>query len=132
MVYFAPNLDPIEGFQFTNAVMSNLPVTSTNGIFNYPGAALSVSANGSNDAILWAAAPGGPQTGGGLQAFAAGDLSQELYNSNTAAGGRDQFTYKRFAPPTVANGMVYVATSTGVVAFGLLPAGQQTTWPHHD
>jgi len=44
-----------------------------------------------------------------------------LYNSNQAANGRDQITYAKFAPPTIANGMVYVATQTGVAAFGLLP-----------
>lgn len=121
MVYFSANLDPIEGFEFQNAVLSNVPVTSTGRIFNYPGAALSISANGNANGILWAASPGTPLMGGGLRAYAAGDLSNELYNSNQAPNQRDQFTYAKFAPPTVANGMVYVATATGVVAFGLLP-----------
>jgi PQQ-like domain len=120
-VYFGANLDPIEAFQFKNAVLTTEPVTSTAGTFNYPGAALSVSANGSSDGILWVAAPGMPSTGGGLRAYTATNLSQQLYNSNSAPAGRDQFTYSKFAPPTIANGMVYVATQTGVVAFGVLP-----------
>jgi PQQ-like domain len=121
LVYFGANLDPIEAFQFKNAVLSTEPTTSTAGTFNYPGAALSVSANGSTNGILWVAAPGTPSTGGGLRAYNATNLSQELYSSNAAPGGRDQFTYSKFAPPTIANGMVYVATQTGVVAFGVLP-----------
>ena len=121
MVYFAANLDPIEGFSFHNALMSSLPVTSSGQIFNYPGAALSVSSDGTTNGILWAAAPGTPTTGGGLTAYQTGNLGKQLYNSNTAPNARDQFTYTKFAPPTVANGMVYVATTTGVVAFGLLP-----------
>jgi hypothetical protein len=48
-------------------------------------------------------------------------LSKQLYTSNAAPNGRDSFTYLKFSPPTIANGMVYVPTQTGVVAFGLLP-----------
>jgi hypothetical protein len=121
MVYFAANLDPIEAFSFNNALMSTLPVSSTARIFNYPGAALSVSSNGTGNGILWAAAPGTPAMNGGLAAYQAGNLGKQLYTSNGAPNARDQFTYAKFAPPTVANGMVYVATTTGVVAFGLLP-----------
>jgi len=121
MVYFGPNLDPIEAFGFQNATMSRLPVTATNSIFNYPGAAMSISANGSNNGILWVASPGSPSTGGGLMAYPAGDLTSLLYSSNQAGNGRDQFTYAKFAPPTVANGMVYVTSGSSVVAFGLLP-----------
>jgi len=121
MVYFSANLDPIEAFQFNNAVMSSLPVTSTSNIFNYPGGAMSISANGTSNGILWVAAPGTPALAGGLLAYTAGNLSKLLYSSNQALAGRDAFTYRKFAPPTVANGMVYVATTTGVVAFGLLP-----------
>ncbi len=63
----------------------------------------------------------GAGVGNGLYAYAAGNLATELYNSNQAANGRDKITYAKFAPPTVVNGMVYVATPTGVAAFGLLP-----------
>jgi len=120
-VYFSASQTPIMAFQFTNALLSATPVFSTTQTFQYPGAAMSVSANGTTNGILWAAAPGGDGVGNGLYAYVAGNLATELYNSNQAANGRDQITYAKFAPPTIANGMVYVATQTGVAAFGLLP-----------
>jgi hypothetical protein len=121
LVYFSGNQTPIMAFQFTNALLSTAAVSSTPEVFQYPGAGMSISANVSTNGILWAAAPGGAGVGNGLYAYVASNLSHELYNSNQATGGRDQITYAKFAPPTVANGMVYVATQTGVAAFGLLP-----------
>ena len=117
-VYFGANLEPVMAFQFTNALLSTTPVSQTAQTFGYPGVGLSVSANGSSNGILWAAAAGA--TYGGLIAYAPANLGQELYNSKTAPNGRDSVDYVKFAPPTIANGMVYVATQTGVAAFGLL------------
>jgi hypothetical protein len=46
----------------------------------------------------------------------------ELYNSNQASGGRDQFGIgNKFVAPTIANGKVYLGTASGVGVFGLLP-----------
>ena len=57
-----------------------------------------------------------------LHAYDATNLRHELYNSNQAAGGREQFgAGNKFITPTVANGRVYVATTNGVAVFGLLP-----------
>lgn len=126
LVYFSGNQAPVMAFEFTNAVLSTAAVSATPEVFQYPGAGMSISANGSANGILWVAAPGGAGVGNGLYAYAASSLSHEMYNSNQAAGGRDQITYAKFAPPTVANGMVYVATQTGVAAFGLLPSSAVT------
>jgi hypothetical protein len=77
-----------------------------------------VSANGSSDGIVWAVQNSNPAA---LHAFAAGNLATELYNSNQAANGRDNFgAGNKFMTPSIANGKVYVGTPTGVAVFGLL------------
>src|SRR6185312_6366488 len=56
-----------------------------------------------------------------LHAYDAADLGRELYNSNQAPGGRDQFgTGNKFITPTVADGKVFVGTTNSVGVFGLL------------
>jgi hypothetical protein len=56
-----------------------------------------------------------------LHAYDATTL-HELYNSNQASGGRDQFgAGNKFMTPTIVNGKVFVATPTGVAVFGILP-----------
>jgi len=78
----------------------------------------SISANGTSNAILWAAENGGSAV---LHAYDATNLSHELYNSNQAAGGRDQFgTGNKFITPMITNGKVYVGTTNGLGVFGLL------------
>lgn len=55
-----------------------------------------------------------------LHAYDAASLN-ELYNSNQASGGRDQFgNGNKFITPTIVNGKVFVGTPTGVAEFGLV------------
>jgi len=83
-----------------------------------PGATPSISANGTSNAILWAAENGGTAV---LHAYDATNLSHELYNSNQASGRRDRFgTGNKFITPMITNGKVYVGTTNGVGVFGLL------------
>ena len=94
--------------------MAQTPTT-----FEYPGATPSISANGTKNAIVWAAENANPAV---LHAYNAITL-QELYNTNQAANGRDQFGVgNKFITPLIINGKVYVGTTTGVGVFGLLPA----------
>ena len=56
-----------------------------------------------------------------LHAYDATTL-QELYNSNQAANGRDNFgSGNKFITPVITNGKVFVGTPGGVAEFGLLP-----------
>jgi hypothetical protein len=56
------------------------------------------------------------------------NLADELYNSNQAPGGRDQFgADSKFIVPTVDDGHVFVGTQSGVAIFGLLPSPPPVT-----
>jgi hypothetical protein len=75
-----------------------------------------VSANGTSNAIVWAHENSNP---GVLHAYTA-NLATELYNSTQAVGSRDQFgAGNKFITPTVADGKVFVGTTSSVAVFGL-------------
>ncbi len=114
-LYYAAIGDVVRAFKFSNGNFS-LTSQSTHS-FASPGATPSISANGTQNAILWAAENTSAAV---LRAYDATNLATELYNSNQAAN-RDNFgTGNKFIVPTVANGKVYVGTTTGVGVFGLL------------
>lgn len=57
-----------------------------------------------------------------LHAYLASDLTQELYSSNQAPNGRDQFgSGNKFITPMIADGKVFAPTTNSVAVFGLLP-----------
>ncbi len=117
-LYFGPVGEPILAFQFNDARLSAAPVAQTGTTFRYPGATPSISANGTENAIVWATDNTNPAI---LRAFNATNL-QLLYASNQAANNRDEFGVgNKFITPLIINGKVYVATTTGVGVFGLLP-----------
>jgi len=117
-LYYGPVNGPILEFQFKNAKLLSAPVAQTSVGFPYPGATPSISTNGEQNAIVWAAANLNPAV---LYAFNASTL-QMLYNSNQAANKRDHFgNGNKFITPMIANGKVYVGSETGVGVFGLLP-----------
>jgi chitodextrinase/nitrogen fixation protein FixH len=121
VVYFAPVADVVQAFSLTNGLLSASPTATTPQTFAYPGAALAISANGSNDAILWAVQKNGTAPGT-LRAYDATNITQELYNSDQAPGGRDQLDVAaKFSIPLVINGRVYVASEGKLTIYGLLP-----------
>ena len=81
----------------------------------HPGAMLSLSANGEKDGILWAAihATGDSwheSRPGILHAYDADDVGRELWNSWQNKSRDDCGEYSKIAPPTIANGKVYLAS----------------------
>jgi len=118
-IYYGPVGSPIFAFQFSNAKLLTSAAMQTSNSFGYPGTIPSISANNTNNGIVWAAENSSPAV---LHAYDAGTL-QELYNSNQAGSSRDHFgSGNKFIAPTIANGKVYVGTTSGVGAFGLLAA----------
>ena len=117
-IYYGAVGDNIKAFAISNAQLSASPSSQTGNAFPYPGSTPSVSANGTSGGIVWAAEN---VSNAVLHAYDAGNLANELYNSNQASGGRDQFgTGNKFITPMIANGKVYVGTTGGVGVFGLL------------
>ncbi|HEY6290456.1 MAG TPA: pyrrolo-quinoline quinone [Terriglobia bacterium] len=117
-VYFGPQGNNLLQFQFSKARLSTSPVSRSAVSFEYPGSTPSVSANGKSNGIVWAIEHSNPSV---LHAYNAASLATELYNSSQASGGRDQFgSASHFGTPTIVNGKVYVGTTTGVAAFGLI------------
>lgn len=116
-IYYGAVGDNLKAFPFSNALLSSSPSSQSTNVFPFPGATPSVSASGTSNGIVWAAENGGIAV---LHAYDASDLSHELYNSNQASGGRDQFgAGNKFITPMIANGKVYVGTTNGVGVFGL-------------
>jgi hypothetical protein len=117
-IYFGSIGDSIKAFSVSNARVSATPISQSPESFGTPGATPSVSANGTSNAIVWAAQNGNIA---GLYAYDATNLAHELYNSNQAPNGRDQFgAGNKFITPMIANGKVYVGVTNGVAVFGLL------------
>jgi hypothetical protein len=117
-VYYGAVSNPIKAFTIANAKLSTAPALQTSNTFSYPGATPSISANGTSNAIVWAVENANLAV---LHAYNASNLN-ELYNSNQAPGGRDQFgAGNKFITPTIVNGKVFVGTPNGVAVFGPLP-----------
>ncbi|MGB7218885.1 MAG: LamG-like jellyroll fold domain-containing protein, partial [Vicinamibacterales bacterium] len=122
-VYFGPVADVVQAFTLTGGLLSTGPTSTTLLSYPYPGGALSISANGTTNGILWTIRRNGETSTGTLHAYNASDLAFELYNSSQAAGSRDSLNdvAAKFAIPTVINGRVYVASEGKLTIFGLLP-----------
>jgi hypothetical protein len=129
-VYFGPVRDSIQAFRLTNGRLSTTATDRSNEVFNYPGATLAISANGSGNGILWAIQRNGDcgvlltcgsAAPGVLKAYAAGDLGRVLFSSDELPS-RDGFDFAtKFSTPLVANGKVFVGSMGRLTVYGLLP-----------
>jgi len=117
-IYDADVGGTLKAFTVTAAKLSSQPASETTTEFAYPGVSPAISANGTSAGIVWAVENSNPAV---LHAYDATSLTRELYNSNQAAGSRDNFgAGNKFITPTIADGMVFVGTTNGVAVFGLL------------
>jgi hypothetical protein len=136
LVYMWGQTDRLRAYRLDGERLKETPFASrpemTEG---HPGAMLSLSANGNKDGILWASihAVGDSwheSRPGILHAYAADDIRHELWNSLEQPTRDGCGNYAKTAPPTVANGKVYLASfgtrNTGggqLCVYGLLPDG---------
>lgn len=120
-----PENDALRLYLFVNNKLDNPLKSTVPGPIGQNGAMLSISSNGKNEGIIWAThavAPADAEhvvSNGILRAINAGNISQELWNSNLSPSD-ELGKYAKFATPTIVNGHVYVATfSNKVQVYGL-------------
>jgi hypothetical protein len=124
--------DRLKAYSFDGAKFKLPARVNMTTVAGYPGGALAVSSDGvsAGTGILWTVrskrtTPGlASQAGEGvLQAFEATNIQHELWSSDAKAGD-SVGAIAKFAPPTVANGRVYVGTAANqLVVYGLLSGG---------
>lgn len=118
-IYYGDSGGTLKAFTVASAKLSAAPASQSAASFAYPGASPVVSASGTSNGIVWAHENSSPAV---LHAYDATNLAHELYNSNQASGGRDQFgPGNKFIAPMVAGGRVFVGTTNTLAIFGLLP-----------
>jgi hypothetical protein len=133
-LYVGVDGHPLAAYNFTPGTSSTAgslattPSMQTGVSFNggsETGAQLSISANGTQNAIVWAMYLGTSTVQ--LFAFDANNLSTELYAS-TQNNTRDLGPAPvKFTAPVIANGKVYVGGQGQVAVYGLLPLGMQSS-----
>jgi hypothetical protein len=123
-VYVASTRDTLKAFTLSDGMLSAKPSSQSKSSFRSYGGTVSISANGTQNGIAWLVEWGGDDdpVNAVLHAYDATDVSRELYSSAQAPKQRDAAAVgATFAVPTVANGRVYVGTSTELDVYGLLP-----------
>ena len=120
-LYLAGEVDHIRQFSLVNGLLTQQPVSQTTVLFGGAGAAsTSITANGNNNAILWAIQHTTPAA---LFAFDPTNLAHKFYDSTQALVARDKLvSVARFVAPTISNGKVYIGGTTALAAYGLLPS----------
>jgi hypothetical protein len=142
LVYMWGQADRLRAYRFDGDTLKEAPFAMRPEVAQgHPGAMISLSANGNKDGILWAAihASGSAwheSRPGILHAYDADDITHELWNSLENSTRDDCNNYAKTAPPTIANGKVYLASfgtrNTGsgqLCVYGLLPDGPAPSPP---
>jgi hypothetical protein len=132
-IYFHCNGDLLRAFSWNAGAaagqqLSSSPTSMSGTVFGMHGATASLSANGTNNGIIWDIdnssydstdpVASGPAI---LHAYDATNVANQLYNS-AQEGSRDQAGQAlKFTVPTIANGRVFVPTANELDIYGLLP-----------
>jgi hypothetical protein len=120
-VYYGAINDSIKAFPVKEARLATAPSSHSTHAFAYPGTDLTISANGTSSAIVWAIDHVSNGSSSFLHALDATNLATELYNGPAYQNAEGQPSPNKFLVPVVANGKVYIGTPNSVAVFGLLP-----------
>ena len=122
-VYIFCSNDVLRQYKLESGRLSNDPVSKGTVQFTDPGATPTISANRTQNGIVWWVAT---KTWNGSDRFAvlyaddATNVARELYNSEQNSGRDRAGSALRFVMPTVANGRVYIGVKGQVDVYGLL------------
>ena len=121
-IYYQGSGDVMKGFFISNAVITATPVSQARVNFSAfaTGGTPSISANGTNEAIVWAiqsdaAGSSGPAV---LHAYNATNLAQELYNTSQNLARDNPGGAVLMTTPTIVNGKVFVGAQYALSIFG--------------
>jgi hypothetical protein len=120
-LYFGWLSGPVESFAYNPATqqISSTPSSTTLPFdVGYPGATVSISANGNLDGIVWVLRNDGAYAD--LRAYSATNLHFELYSSEDSPSRDQSGPSVTFGIPTVADGYVFVGTRGELDIYGLL------------
>lgn len=118
-VFYCATGDKVKAFAISNAVLNTVPDSESTSTISYPGASLSISADGTSNAIVWGIDSSANQAGPAvLHAYNATNLADELYNSSQDLARDNPGLAVKFTMPTIANGKVYVGTANFLSVFG--------------
>jgi hypothetical protein len=106
-IFLAHANNPTKSFQFNGATINTTPLGTSSFSQNDRCGGLSLSANGSNNGILWEIG-----SDSNLRAYDAVNFPKVLWTGSVG-------TYVKMSCPTIANGKVYVGTSTNLGVWGL-------------
>ncbi|HEX7734926.1 MAG TPA: hypothetical protein VF458_08685 [Ktedonobacteraceae bacterium] len=122
-VYLASVNRPTGAYQLTNqgTFRSFTPLSHTPESFGFTGGNLVISSNGSSNGILWTIDRGNTARGPALRAYDATNLRRELYSSNQYPDRDALDGFVKFTNPVVADGLVFVPTSTHLSIYGAVP-----------
>jgi len=121
-LYLIDSNSRIGAYTISNALFNTTPVETPDTYDNKGGATASVSANGTNNGIVWAIYNTGGQTPATpcvLRAYNATNLTQKLYSSDQIASRDSAGAAVKFTVPAIANGKVYVGAQYSLTVYGL-------------
>lgn len=118
-LYAAPSSMPLQQYRFQGGTLNPVPVAHSPTATGLRGGNAVVSANGTQNGIVWFYEK--TTAGHGiLHAYDANQVSTELWNSDMNSGRDALGTGAGFAVPVVADGHVFTISDTIVSGYGLL------------
>jgi uncharacterized repeat protein (TIGR03806 family) len=119
-IYYQGSEDVMRAFLITNGVIYPYTVSTSGTSFIALGGTPAISANGTNNAIVWTLQLDGVSSYGPaiLHAYNATNLAQELYNSSQNLARDNPGAAIEMTTPTVVNGKVFVPAQYALSIFG--------------